>query len=92
MAALATITSALALHSAIAAFSVAVPDEDASEAMIEASAEALEAALAIPATTLSDVRLKLAAIMGEADCGLVELESLVFIARDLDALVGGVVQ
>ena len=92
MAALATITSALALHSAIASFSVAVPDEDASDAMIEAAAEALEAALAIPATTLGDVRLKLAALIWSADCGLVEVESLSLIARDLDALIGSAVQ
>ena len=92
MADLANITSALMLRDALVCISSVVPNEDESDTMIAASLVAMDAALAIPATTLSDVRMKLDAIVEDAGCGLVEVEHLAFIIRDLAQIARSVVQ
>lgn len=92
MADAATITSSLFLRDALVCMSSLVPTEDELDVMTLASTAALEQALAIPALTISDIRAKLAALIDDAGCGLVEVEGLDFIMRDLDALAGRAVQ
>lgn len=87
MAVAASITSALCLHSTLSAMALIAPDEDRST-LIGASLIALDDALAIPAQSFSDVRMKLAALMSEAGPGPIEVDDLAYIARDLDALLG----
>ena len=58
--------------------------------MVEAASEALDSALSAPVRGFTDVRMKLAALIADAGCGLVEVDDLAFIARDLDTLLGRV--
>lgn len=92
MADAATITSSLFLRDALVCMSSLVPNEDESDVMTLASMTALEQALAIPARTIGEVRFKLAALIDDAGCGLVEVEGLDFIMRDLVSLAGRAVQ
>ncbi|MBA4307613.1 MAG: hypothetical protein C0429_12845 [Sphingopyxis sp.] len=84
-------TSAICVHYAIAALHVATlatPDEETADIMALAADHARDEALATPATDYADVREKLRLLITDAGCGLVEVEGLAFIARDLDALIG----
>lgn len=92
MAAAATITSALMLRDTLVCMSSIVPQEDTSDAMTLAAMDALEQALSVPALTINDVQAKLAALIDDAGCGLVEVEGLDFIMRDLAVLAGRSVQ
>lgn len=88
MAADAATTTALAFHDSLLAMAAASQDDEASDILIDASIVSLESALRSPARHIDDVRMKLAAIMRDAETGLVEVENIAFIARDLDLLVG----
>lgn len=62
------------------------------ERTLAVAGKAYRKLVAARVTSFSDVRMKIAAIMGEAGCGLVEIEDLALVARDIDALLGRVVQ
>lgn len=86
-------TSAFRVHSAIIALSDAAlmsSDEETADAMMLAAQHARDEALSIPATDYGDIRTKLCMLIDDAGCGLIEVEGLAFIARDLDALLGRV--
>lgn len=86
-------TSAIRVHSAIATLhgaALASYDEETADTMLLAANHARDEALVVPATDYSDVRAKLRLLIEDAGCGLVEVEGLAFIARDLDALIGRV--
>ena len=92
MAADAATTTALAFHDSLLAMAGVAQDDDACDILIEAASVSLDAALRSPARHIDDVRMKLAAIMRDAECGFVEVEGLACIARDLDMLTGRAVQ
>lgn len=89
MAASLSITTALAFHASILAIADNAPDEEAFDAAIVTSVAAMHDAMEIPASSFTDVKLKLALLIQEADGGLVEAEDLAFLVRDLEALLGG---
>lgn len=64
--------------------------DDIADAVFAAAVAARDAALAIPAGNYCDIRKKLQMLIDDAGCGLVEVEGLAFIARDIDVLLGRV--
>ena len=83
-----TLYRGLALHETLHEFDI--DDEEVSNTFVFAGLAALNDALQVPANTFGDVRMKLAAIMSEVgEGGLVEVEDLALLARDLDVLLGG---
>lgn len=92
MAAVAATTTALAFHDSLLSMASAAQDDDACDILVTASLVSLDTALRSPVRHIDDVRMKLAAIMQDAETGLIEVENIAFIARDLDLLVGRAAQ
>ena len=88
MAEQALITSAFRIHDCISTMRDVSTEETHIDALSEAALHSLDCALAIPARNFSDVRMKLMAVMADAGCGLIEVENVAVIARDLDMLIG----
>lgn len=89
MASTAPTTSGLAFHASIVAFCENLSSDETIDMLVETGDIALDEALAAPANGFEDLRAKLAALMTEAsDVGVVEVDDLAFIARDLDLLIG----
>lgn len=89
-----SVVSALTLHASILAIAedayqeVSVDDpDDVFSDVIEISTAAMHDAVAIPAASITDVKLKLELLIQEAD-GHVEVEDLAFLVEDLAALLG----
>lgn len=84
-------TSAIRVHSAVAALRDAALgsyDEETGDVMTLAAGHARDEAISVPATNYNDVRIKLQMLIDDAGCGLVEVEGLQFVLRDMDALNG----
>lgn len=63
-------------------------DEDVNDKCVSMALFARDVALETPSTSLADVKAKLEMLTEDAGCGLVEVEGLAFIMRDLDTLIG----
>ena len=86
-------TSAIRVHSAVAALRDAVLDsydQETADVMTLATDHARDEAICVPAANYNDVRIKLQMLIDDAGCGLVEVEGLEFVLRDINALIGRV--
>lgn len=90
MAVLSPTTSALAFHASVALLSGLASDDDTADLLCSAEMAALDVAIAAPARTMTDVRSKIMTLFAGAGCGLVEVEHLAFVARDLETLIARV--
>ena len=82
-----SVKCALALHASILAIANDAPSDDAFSDAIESSVAAMHDTMQIPATSFTDVKLKLDLLIQEADVH-VEVWDLAFLVRDLEALLG----
>lgn len=67
-------------------------NEDALATIVTASIDAFDAAMSVRVESITDVRTKLSLMMAESGGGLVEIENVAIIARDIDELLGRTMQ